>query len=231
MSREEYRKVPFELTELRESTDGDDGLTMTGYAAVFNAPTEIREFDGSTFLEQIAPGAFKRTVNSKPVLQFDHGTHPVIGSLPLGSIRELREDDHGLYVEARISDNWLTLPVRDAIREGAIDGMSFRFEVRDDEWQELDDGRQLRTLHEVKLHELGPVVFPAYRETEVSLRTEGSTTYSSGNVHAVIEEVVSDDPTDEVTHRRKRNEVEAAIRALDLELLKEEIRYEARGNS
>ena len=162
-----YRDVPFEV---RAAEDTGDGLTLTGYAAVFNRSTMIDNWEG-TFEERIRPGAFKRSINAKmPVLQFEHGRHPLLGSMPLGQITKLREDEHGLYVEARLADNWLIQPVRDAIASGAIDGMSFRFQVVRDSVDESGD-MPVRTLEEVKLMELGPVVFPAYESTSVGVRS------------------------------------------------------------
>lgn len=148
-----------------------DGNTLEGYAAVFNSPTRIDSWEG-TFDEVIAPGAFARTINaSTPVMQFDHGAHPMVGSIPLGSIDELAEDARGLFVRARLHDNWLTQPVRDAIASGSITGMSFRFNVVKDEWDDSED-IELRTIREIKLHELGPVVFPAYEDTTVGVRSK-----------------------------------------------------------
>jgi hypothetical protein len=39
-------------------------------------------------------------------------------------------------VVARLHDNWLVQPVRDAIKSKAIPGMSFRFSVVKDEWRD-----------------------------------------------------------------------------------------------
>jgi len=162
-----YRDVPFEI---RAAEDTGDGLTLTGYAAVFNRSTMIDNYEGR-FEERIRPGAFKRSINAKmPVLQFEHGRHPLLGSMPLGQITKLREDEHGLYVEARLADNWLIQPVRDAIASGSIDGMSFRFQVVRDSVDESGN-IPVRTLEEVKLLELGPVVFPAYESTSVGVRS------------------------------------------------------------
>lgn len=180
------RSIGFEVT--RADDDGTDGLTLEGYAAVFGTPTRIDSWEGS-FDEQIAKGAFRKTISENtPVLQFDHGHHPLIGSIPIGTIKTLREEDAGLYVKARLTDNWLVAPVRDAIRDGAVSGMSFRFSVIRDEWRDNtgklikpddlprllwdpgDRGPLQRTLKEVKMAELGPVVFPAYPETSVGVR-------------------------------------------------------------
>lgn len=151
----------------------NDGLTLDGYAAVFNEWTTIDSWEG-TFREQIAPGAFKRTLDHRmPVLQFDHGSHPLIGSIPLGRITNITEDSTGLRVRARLSDNWLVEPVRDAIKDGAITGMSFRFSVpqNGDTVVRGKDGVLERTINEVALYEVGPVVFPAYEATSVGVRS------------------------------------------------------------
>lgn len=180
------RSVPFELRNDSE-TDGD-GLTFSGYAAVFNQDTEINSWEG-TFNERIRPGAFRKTIRERtPVLQFDHGRHPLIGSIPIGRIDDIREDDYGLSIEARLTDNWLIQPVREAIKERAVTGMSFRFEVIRDEWRDVngklvksdelyellwdagDRGPITRTLIEMKVHEVGPVVFPAYAGTSADVR-------------------------------------------------------------
>lgn len=163
------RTVDFTVTRADEA---GDGLTLEGYAAVFNTPTRIDSWEGK-FDEVIAPGAFKKTIADKGPkgirLQFDHGNHPLIGSIPIGSIQELREDARGLFVRARLAENWLMEPVREAIENESISGMSFRFRpIRD----EMDDSPDvpLRTLREVELFEAGPVVWPAYSTTSVGVR-------------------------------------------------------------
>jgi hypothetical protein len=189
LAREDLcRSVPFTLTRDGES-DGD-GLTFEGYGAVFNTPTRIDSWEG-TFDEQIARGAFRKTIRERtPVLQFDHGRHAIVGSIPIGSIRELREDERGLFVSARLASNWLIEPVREAIANGSVNGMSFRFETVKDDWfdaqgKRINDPDELmrllwdagergplrRTLREVKVPELGPVVFPAYPDTTASVRS------------------------------------------------------------
>lgn len=163
------RDFPFTLS--RDASNGGDGLTFEGYAAVFNKPAAINDRDGE-YDEVIAPRAFKRSIDrSKPVLMFNHGRHPVIGDMPLGNITDIYEDERGLFVRARLSDNWLVQPVRDAVADGAITGMSFRFEVVKDNWTERTGARRLRTLREVKVPEVGPVVWPAYTETTASVRS------------------------------------------------------------
>lgn len=168
-----------------------DGLTIDGYAAVFDTPTRIDSWEG-VFDESVAFGAFARSVRAKmPKLQFDHGHHPLIGSLPIGTWTSMREEPGaGLHSVGRLHDNWLVEPVRDAMAEGSVDGMSFRFSVVREEWRDntgklIRDESELmrllfepgkrgplqRTLLEVKISEAGPVVWPAYQETSLSVRS------------------------------------------------------------
>lgn len=161
------------FTVVRAEGD-DDGLTLEGYGAVFNQPTLINDWLGE-FEEIIAPGAFAKTIRDKGSrgirLQFDHGRHPLIGSIPLGVIEDLHEDARGLFVRARLTDNWLIQPIRDAIRDGAVQGMSFRFRVIREEI-DADRDPELRTVKEVELFEVGPVVWPAYEQTTVGVRAQ-----------------------------------------------------------
>jgi HK97 family phage prohead protease len=195
------RMAPFAL---RAEGDADgDGLTLDGYAAVFNRESIIDSWEGK-FREKISPGSMKKSFREKPPrIQFDHGRHPLVGSIPIASVQSVREEtdpelapDGGAHVVGRLHDNWLVEPVRDAIRSESIDGMSFRFSVVRETWYDAD-GKQIRdedTLHdllrrtwfedvpddelllrdlrELKVPELGPVVWPAYEETSVEVRSE-----------------------------------------------------------
>lgn len=197
-----HRSMPFTITRAEGDGEGDgDGLTFEGYAAVFGEETLIDSWEG-TFYESVRRGAFKKSIRENPpIMQFDHGRHPLIGSLPIGVPNDLHEDDRGLFVAARLTDNWLMQPVRDAIRDGAINGMSFRFSVVSEEWRD-DNGKLIksdeellqllwrpdergplhRTLKEVKVPELGPVVFPAYPGTSASVRS-GRLVIDLGRLH------------------------------------------------
>lgn len=164
------RSASFAL--VRAESEEGDGLTMEGYAAVFDSPTLIDSWEG-LFVETIARGAFKKTLRERtPVLQFDHGQHPLVGSLPIGVIQSAAEDERGVRVEARLADNWLVQPVRDAIASGAVNGMSYRFDVVREKWDyDTPDKVPVRTVLELRCAELGPVVFPAYTDTEVGVRS------------------------------------------------------------
>jgi HK97 family phage prohead protease len=162
-----------------EPTVSGDGRTMEGYAAVFNSVSRIADWGGD-FDEVIRPGAFARSLQArKPVLQFDHGRDARVGSVPIGAIDDIHEDSQGLYVRARLFDNDTVEPVRQAIEGGAINGMSFRFGVPKggDKWtnpEKRSDGvsdAELREIFDTDTRECGPVVFPAYDATTVTVRS------------------------------------------------------------
>jgi HK97 family phage prohead protease len=150
-----------------------DGLTLEGYAAVFNRTAHIVDRLGE-YDEVIKPGAFKRSISARtPLMMYQHGRHPLFGQYPLGRIETLREDDRGLFVRARLTDTWLTSPIRDAINERAVTGMSIAFEAPKGkaDWSNQTGGGKLRTVREARLFELGPVVGEAYQDTTVMLRS------------------------------------------------------------
>lgn len=197
------RRMPFTARTMGDGVDGGDGLTLDGYGAVFPAKpgdrtdpavTLIDSWEG-TFYEELVRGCFKKSLRERtPRMQFDHGRHPLIGSIPIGTFDKgyPAEDDQGLYCLGRLTDNWLVQPVRDAIAQGAIDGMSFRFTVVREVWTRVDgtkvtdprtlmdllwqppeEGPLLRSILELKLSEVGPVVWPAYEATTVGVRDGG----------------------------------------------------------
>lgn len=165
------RSFGFQFEE-RGQRNGD-GRTLEGYAAVFNSPTRIAAVGGD-FDEVINRGAFTRSIRQRmPVLQFEHGRDPRVGAVPIGAIEDLSEDSQGLHVRATLFDNATVEPVRQAIAAQAIKGMSFRFNVVEngDTWQRRNGAIDLRTVGDADVHELGPVVFPAYDQTTVSVRS------------------------------------------------------------
>jgi uncharacterized protein len=152
----ETRVNPSEF-EVRE--DGD-GMTFTGYAAVFNSASEPLPF-----IERIAPGAFRRSLRDRSDIKllWNHETGSVLGSTRAGTLK-LYEDERGLKVEARLANTSVGRDAAELIRRGDVDSMSFGFTVPrgGDEWNE--DGSE-RTLKSVRLFEVSVVAFPAFPAT------------------------------------------------------------------
>lgn len=162
-----------------DDTDDSDrsGLRFKGLAVPFGERTLIDNPWEGRFYEEFVRGAFKRYLGQgrTPKLQFDHGTHALFGSLPIGSIDKLSETKRGLEVEATLFGSPLFEPLREAMATDAIDGMSIRFRAIRIDVEDPDDPSepQIQRVTEAELVELGPVVFPAYPGTEVDARSIG----------------------------------------------------------
>lgn len=157
------RSTPPEL----RSADGEPAQ-IVGYAAVFNTPTDI-----FWFREQIAPGAFTRTLKEKPDVRalFDHDSGKPIGRTTNGSL-SLREDQTGLSVEITPPETTVGKDTIENVRSGLVTGMSFGFNVVTDEWS-MRDGKELRTIHDLDLWEVSVVTFPAYEAAQAQARDRG----------------------------------------------------------
>jgi HK97 family phage prohead protease len=100
----------------------------------------------------------------------NHDSNLVLASRRSGTLR-LSEDERGLRVEADLPDTSAGRDIRELMRTGVVDKMSFGFQVdrRGDRWS--DDGME-RTLTKINLHEVSVVTgFPAYEATKAAVRS------------------------------------------------------------
>jgi HK97 family phage prohead protease len=143
-----------------------DGMTFTGYASVFNSPSQ----DLGGFIEYVAPGAFKRSLQSRNEVKllWNHDAGEPLASLRGGSM-QLVEDEVGLKVTATLPQTSRGKDVAELLRLKTIDSMSFGFNVIKDTWSR--DG-QTRTLDSVRLFEVSIVSFPAYEATTATVRSQ-----------------------------------------------------------
>lgn len=141
-----------------------DGMTFSGYAAVFNS----RSDDLGGFTETIAPTAFDKSLSQKRAIRmfWNHNT-----DIPLGSTKTnlaLAKDERGLLATARLPDTTAGHDMAELVRSGIVDSMSFGFQTVRDAWSE--DLTQ-RELIEARLFEVSPVTgWPAYPKTTASVR-------------------------------------------------------------
>lgn len=156
--------------ELRST--GGDGRSLEGHVVVFGATARIAD-RGGDFEEEIHRGAFDRSLaRSMPVMQFDHGRDPRTGTVPIGVYETFEPDQRGYFVRGRLFDNPVVEPVRQAIAGKAIRGMSWRMQVAQDgqRWTRRSGQVDKRDVIDADVPEAGPVVFPAYDATTVSVR-------------------------------------------------------------
>ena len=153
----------FAEAEIRLVDENAESAAITGYAAVFNSWSEDLGF----FKEKIAQGAFAKSVKDGDVRALiNHDPNLIIGRTRNRTLR-LWEDDKGLGFEVKLPDTSYAHDLRESIKRKDITQNSFGFQTVVDEWS--TDGKR-RTLHEVRLFDVSPVTFPAYKQTSVKLR-------------------------------------------------------------
>jgi phage head maturation protease len=165
---------------MRTAADGesDDGYTLDGWGSVFNRLTVIDSWEGR-FREQFAPKSMARSFReTPPKIQFDHGRHPNIGSVPIASLLPgyPREETHpeyapegGAHIMGRFLPHVAVDLVRAAIAAGTIDGMSHRFGVVRESWA-YADGKPIRDERSL-MAEMERAVYENLPEEELPIRT------------------------------------------------------------
>jgi HK97 family phage prohead protease len=167
----ERREMALEGLELRiDETSG--APIVSGYAAVFNSLSEVLfEWEQGRFREQIAPGAFAKTLREQNVpLLVEHA------DLPLATTRAgtllLAEDEHGLRYESALEmsdpDVQRLVP---KMRRGDLNKSSFGFFPVRESWNDKTKPRT-RTIHEARLFDVSIVARPAYPATEAKVRKQ-----------------------------------------------------------
>ena len=162
----QYKDLDSRL-ELR--TDGAGGQWIGGYASVF-MPRESRNLGG--FIERVAPSAFNEAkLASWPdvVCRFNHDSNYVLGTAVAGTL-QLRTDNIGL--DYQVMPPQAEERIRELVQRGDIRYSSFAFRVRPggDEWGVTDQNFPMRTLHDVDLIDVAPVLQPAYPDSSAAVR-------------------------------------------------------------
>ena len=133
---------------------------VTGYFSQFNSI----DLDGDV----IMPGAFTKTIaergpdSSKPEIAYlwQHDT-----TKPLGKLLVLREDNFGLYFEAKMSDTTWGEDALKLYRDGVITQHSIGYQVIKSVETTMDMEEEVDQIYEVKLWEGSAVTFGANPNT------------------------------------------------------------------
>lgn len=159
----------FTLDAVKIERRDDKPPRLVGHAAVFNSLSE----DLGGFREQILPGAFLEALEKDDIRAlWNHDANYVLGRKASGTLR-LAEDVRGLAIEIDLPD---TPTIRDLVQapieRGDVNHMSFQFGLRPggQDWAKDDEGRVVRTLKKLRLFDVSPVTFPAYRQTDIAVR-------------------------------------------------------------
>jgi HK97 family phage prohead protease len=141
---------------------GPGGRALRGLAVPYGQPAPIVE-NGRRFREVFIPGAFADVAAQKPIM-FQHGADTRVGRTPIGLWNRVYETHEGLRVEGELFNNQLVEPLADAVRAGAITGLSISFTTPPggDSWTR-DSAGELRTVSRARVREISIVDLPAYQ--------------------------------------------------------------------
>jgi uncharacterized protein len=171
MSKFERNFLSLQITEFRAETEGDKNF-ITGYASVFNQPTDKV---GMGFREVVKPGAFSRALKENQDVRalFNHDPSAILGRSTAGTLT-LTEDKKGLKFRCEMPDTTTGRDVMTSIKRGDISQCSFGFRAVKQAWVSSPDPENndrtimTRELHDVDLGDVSPVTYPAYDGTSVS---------------------------------------------------------------
>ena len=146
--------------------EGED-QKIVGHAAVFE------EFSKPMwgFVEKIAVGAFDDVLDDDVRALFNHDANLILGRTKAGTLK-LSVDSIGLRYEITTPDTQLGTDLIKSMKRGDINQSSFAFRVLDDDWQQDDEGRTVRTILKIKsLLDVSPVTYPAYDAADSTVRS------------------------------------------------------------
>jgi HK97 family phage prohead protease len=148
--------------EVRQLSTG--GVQIEGHAAVFNRFSQ----DLGGFVEQVAPGAFAKTIQEADVRAlYNHDPSMVLGRNKSGTL-DLSEDNIGLHYRVKLPDTTYARDLAISMERGDVSQSSFGFRVipGGDEWSFTEQDYPLRTLRELQLMDVSPVTYPAYLDAD-----------------------------------------------------------------
>ncbi|MDP9145043.1 MAG: HK97 family phage prohead protease, partial [Actinomycetota bacterium] len=122
--------------------------------------------------DRIVPGAFKKSLDEWkasgdpiPVLWSHKSDDP---DYHIGFVEDAEERPEGLWVKARIDmDEPKSRKIFKLMKGRRIRSFSFSYDIVSAKPGKKDDGGDVQDLHELHIHEIGPCLIPANRETNL----------------------------------------------------------------
>lgn len=144
----------FELKELSETGE------FSGYGSVFG--------NVDSYYDVVEKGAFANSIkefkskNKFPPVLWQHNP-----SNPIGVYSDMKEDDHGLYVEGKLAlKTTLGGEAHELLKMRAIDGLSIGYSINPN-GQTINRDTGINHLTDLKLWEVSLVTFPANERATV----------------------------------------------------------------
>lgn len=222
-------EVRCQVSELRANTES---RTIVGYAAKFEKWSEPIM---GWFREKIDRDAFSECDVTDVIMCFNHNVDSILARTTSGTLT-LSTDEEGLRFEFEAPQTSLGNDMVELVRRGDISKCSFKFTVEEDEWlyASKENGLEYdeRTIRKIdKLYDVSLVVYPAYNDTEASLRhfeerkqqflnTQHNEEDNQDTTKGVAVDSTEDSRADSQVHRATPGEIYSSARARLTEQLK-----------
>lgn len=163
------RALPVNESQIRAINNNDGSYTVTGYAVVFNQPSQPLPF-----IEYISRDALNDVDFSHTLLLYAHDYNNILARADSATLKT-EIDDTGLKFTAQIPDTTLGTDTFKNIQAGNVKGCSFGFTIVNggDRWDTRDDGTTVHYVDKIDtVSELTLTAIPAYEETSVSAQVQ-----------------------------------------------------------
>lgn len=152
-------------TDLTTRSSDDNGMTVEGYAMLYDQPSVPMPF-----VEYIDRGALDNVDLSKVLLLYGHDLNSVLARSDAENL-QLRADDKGLWFRATLPDTTLGRDTYTNVANGNLKGCSVGFKIGDDKWLQSNDGNVIHHIRSFdQLIEISITPIPAYTETSVDVQ-------------------------------------------------------------
>lgn len=152
-------------TDLTTRSSDDNGMTVEGYAMLYDQPSVPMPF-----VEYIDRGALDNVDLSKVLLLYGHDLNSVLARSDADNL-QLRADDKGLWFRATLPDTTLGRDTYTNVANGNLKGCSVGFKIGDDKWLQGNDGQVIHHIRSFdQLIEISITPIPAYTETSVGVQ-------------------------------------------------------------
>lgn len=190
MAKKELERRGYSFEVRAEETE--EGNIITGRPIVYNSRTDIGYFD-----EVIEPGALNTADLTDVRFLVNHDT----SKIPLARSRrnngnstmQLSPDNEGLAIRVTLDteNNAEARSLYSAVKRGDISGMSFKFSVSDEEWENLESDHPTRHIRAISsVVEVSAVTWPAYDATEINARSKETLENAKATLENVREQRV-----------------------------------------
>lgn len=168
------------IASFRASENEEEGSVIEGTPIVFNQDTKMQDWAGE-YIERIDAHALDNADLKDIRLFVNHD----INKIALARTKNGRGtmsfniDDEGLHIKATLDteNNQEARSLYSAIKRGDMDGMSFMFRIKSQEWLNIDSDCPTRVIKEISIvHEVSVVNFPAYPQTSIDARNNSEET-------------------------------------------------------